>query len=202
MWNRKRAINDLHETFGGVLKEGTWGQGPYLVVTHKTWQLVFDYYVVSTGQSAITYTRLRTVFNDLRKFELKLAKEGVFAKINKAFGGQDIEIGDESFDSHYIIKSNDEVVTRRLLNHEEVKSKINFQKSFHLDIIHKNQMGLKCLEGESGISFLAPYVIKDDHEIKSLIALFESILDVLLELGLTNEMSTQTILVKEKKHAE
>lgn len=198
MWTRKKAMEEWHETFGGKLIEGTWGQGPYLEIPYNNWHIVMDYFVVSTGKSAVTYTRVRTVFKNQSDFELKVSKEGVFSKIGKALGGQDVEIGDELFDEHYRIKSNDEDKTRRLLNTYEVKSRINFKKGFHLDLVKKNQMGIKCDLGESGLSFLAAYVVKDEVEIRNLYELFENILDTLLEQNVTNEELPTTAMYKEK----
>lgn len=198
MWTRKKGVETLHEALGGEMIEGSWGSGPYLVIPYKTWNIIFDYFVVSTGKSAITYTRLRVALKNRNDFQLKLSKEGVFAKIGKALGSQDIEIGDESFDHDYVVKSNDELIATRILNHHEIKSRIDFHKSFHLDLIHKNQMGIKCIEGESGLSFMTPQVIKDDQAIKKLFELFQMFLDVLVEAGVTSEEKPETHLIKGK----
>jgi hypothetical protein len=199
MWTRKKGMEEWHEIFGGKLIEGTWGQGPYLEIQYNNWQIVMDYFVVSTGKSAVTYTRFRVAFKNRSDFQLKLSKEGVFSKIGKALGGQDIEVGDELFDEQFRIKSNDEDKARRLLNTYEVKSRINFRKGFHLDIVNKNQMGLKCESGESGLSFLAAYVIKDEVEIRNLFELFQHVLDTLLEHNITTEDLATSKLYKEKK---
>lgn len=198
MWTRKKAMEDWHEIFGGRLVDGKWGQAPQLVIPYKHWQIVFDYFVVSTGQSAITYTRFRTAFKNPKAYELKVSKEGVFSKIGKALGGQDIEIGDDLFDDSYRIKSNDEAITNRLLNTYEIKSRINFTRGFHFDLVHKNQLGLKCDEGESGLTFLAAYTIKEEDDIRNLFDLFENTLDTLLEQNITNEVLPTTELYKEK----
>lgn len=200
MWTRKKATAELHEALGGHLVEGKWGSGPFLVIPYKTWEIVFDYFVVSTGKSAITYTRLRTCFKQQQAFEMKLSKEGMFSKIGKALGSQDIEIGDEEFDHAYMVKSNDELLATRLLTNHDIKSRIDFHKSFHLDIIKKNQMGLKCIDGEAGISFLTPHVIKEHDKIKSLFDLFQVILDVMVEQALITEERAETVLIKGKNN--
>ena len=199
MWTRKKGMELLHETFGGELVEGSWGQGPIMLLPYKNWQIIMDYFVVSTGQSAITYTRVRTAFKNNSDFEFKVSKEGVFSKIGKALGGQDIPIGDEAFDSQYIVKSNDDLIVTRLLNNHEIKTKINFQKAFHLDLVKKNQMGIKCVEGESGLSFLTAHTLKDEAEIKELIDLFAAFLDVLFEQKVITDEASVTSLYKEKK---
>lgn len=199
MWTRKRAIELLHEDLGGHCIEGKWGSGPYLVVPYKDWEIIFDYFIVSTGQSAITYTRLRTVFKNQKNFDLKVSKEGFFSKIGKALGGQDIEIGDENFDGAYIVKSSDDLIATRLLSHHDIKSKMNFDKAFHLDIIKKNQMGIKCIEGELGMTYLTAHVIKDHETIKLLIELFQTILDVMVNQELIVEKRAETILIKSRQ---
>lgn len=202
MWTRKKATEELHDVLGGHLIESTWGKGPFLVIPYKSWTIVFDYFVVSTGKSAITYTRLRTCFKKQQDFELKVSKEGVLSKIGKALGSQDIEIGDETFDHAYIVKSNDELVATRFLSNHEIKSRIDFHKSFHLDIVRKNQMGLKCIDSEAGISFLSAHIIKEEDKIKALFDLFQVMLDVMVEQALITEEKAETVLIKEKKNHE
>ena len=198
MWTRKKGMESWHEVFGGKFIEGTWGQGPYLELPYKNWHIILDYFVVSTGKSSITYTRVRTVFKNPSAFELKISKEGVFSKIGKKLGGQDLEIGDHEFDEHFVVKSNDDMMATRFLNSHEVKSRINFHKGFHLDLIKKNQMGVKCKEGESGLSFLTAHIIKDETEIRNLIELFQHMLDELLNLNVITEDPAITVLYKEK----
>jgi len=198
MWTRKKGMVDLQEALGGQLIESSWGRGPYLSLSYKNWDIVVDYFVVSTGQSAITYTRLRTVFVQKTDFEFKISKEGLLSKLGKALGAQDIEVGDEDFDAHHIVKSNDELMITRLLNNE-IKTHIDFHRSYTFELKKKNQFGLKCVDGEKGLSFLTPHVMKESEDIKHLVDLFQMTLDQLLDLGIISEEEPMSELYKEKQ---
>lgn len=200
--NKRELMESLSEVVGGTIVKGKMSSGPYLVIPYKEWVIVFDYHLVHTGQTTITYTRVRTVFKQGRDYTLKLSHEGFFSKVGKAFGGQDIEIGDEIFDADHIIKSSDELMTTRLLNTFEIKSRINFKKSFALNIQQKNSMGLKCLQGESGIIFYKTGKIKHEVEVINLIELFQQMLEQLVEMGIAQEGRVSTQLYKEKNYAD
>lgn len=199
MQTRKALIQSHCNALNGRYVEGGFSKGPYMVFEHHCFEIVFDYHVVSTGKSTITYTRVRTAFKNPKEYKLKLGKEGFFSKVGKAFGGQDIEIGDEIFDQSHIIKSNDESMTTRLLNKFEIKSRINFKKNFSLDIVQKNSMGIKSVEGESGLIFYTVGKLKHEVEVITLIELFRHILDYMVELNITSEVKPMSVLYKEKK---
>jgi hypothetical protein len=194
----KKLIQSHCDIFGGEYIQGKWGAGPYMVIPYKNWELIFDYYMVSTGQSSVEYTRLRSVYVSKKPYKLKISKEGFFAKIEKAFGGKDIEIGDELFDAMYMIKSNDELMTTRLLNDFDIKSRIDFKKSFSFDIVEKNTMGIKCVEGELGLFFCKVGRIKHEAEILNLIELFQKTLDKLVDLDMAYESKPGSELYKAK----
>lgn len=198
MQTKRTLIESFKSNHGGDIYTGKLGSGPFWVIPYRNWQLVFDYHTVHTGNTNITYTRMRCVTIAMQDYRFKIGKEGLFTKISKAFGGQDIEIGDEIFDEHYRIRSNDTLMTTRLLNHFDVKSRINFTKSFTLEMTQKNSMGLKCLPGESGLIFYTVGKLKHEVEIINIIELFQHLLDQLLDLNLISEAPGLTELFKVK----
>lgn len=199
MASKKELLQGFHESVGGEYDEGKLGHGPYLVFPYKNWEIVLDYHTVHAGNSNVTYTRVRTAYKVHMPLEMTVKKEGIGFKIGKAFGAKDIEIGDEIFDDAYVIKGNDEFVISRLLNFFEIKSRINFKSSFMLKIKNKSSMGLKCLEGESGIIFYKTGRLKHDIEIINLIELFKFILDELVELNVALEDQPLTNIRKKKQ---
>lgn len=196
--SHKKLITEFHEAIGGDMVFGKWGSGPFLVLKYKGFELVYDYYVVSTGQSAVTYSRMRTLMRCHNAFELKVSKEGVFAKLGKILGAQDIQIGDEFFDEKYMIKSNDEVLASRLLNNHEIKSRFNFNHNFNLHFVKKDSLGLKAFEGQKGLGFYSTHLIKHQIELENLIELFKYIIDELLEMDVITEGSVEGVLYKAK----
>jgi hypothetical protein len=73
-------------------------------------------YTRGSGKHQTTYTCFTLGIEYPRGKTLQVYKEGFFSKVGKAFGGQDIEMGHDDFDNNYIIKSNDELFAKRVLN--------------------------------------------------------------------------------------
>lgn len=192
----KKLITQFSEEVGGEIVQGKWGAGPYLIFNYKGFKLVYDYHVISTGQTTIVYSRLRAYMRSQSPFTLKVSKEGTFAKLGKMLGSQDIQIGDEFFDDHYIVKSNDDYLARKVLNNYEVKRRFSFKHSFNFAITDKDSMGIKKTENEKGLTFYTTHHVKHHVELQNLIELFHSTIDVLLELNIITEGQTEGILYK------
>lgn len=201
--NRKELFQNFNEEIGGSYVEGSWSKGPRLEIRHESWTMYLDIHVVSNGKSSVKYTRLRVCFKNPSYYELKIKKENVFSKIGKALGTMDIQIGDEIFDNTYVIKSNDESTTYKLLNSATIRELISSFKKMNLVISpKKHQYGTKCSEGESVLSYMVPHVIKDVSTIKKLLTLFEEMLNQLYELRIITEESVTTRLYKDVEEAD
>jgi hypothetical protein len=74
-----------------------------------------DSYVVSSGKSSVTYTRLSAVAETPAGFALSIHQAGMFSSIGKAFGAQDVVVGEPAFDEAFVVKTNDEDLTRAWL---------------------------------------------------------------------------------------
>jgi hypothetical protein len=72
---------------------------------------------VGSGKSRVVrvHTGIEIKINNPIGYKLDLYEEGFFSKLYKVFGMQDIVIGNEKFDKEYIIKSNNEQITREIL---------------------------------------------------------------------------------------
>jgi hypothetical protein len=79
-------------------------------------------YTVSSGQSSTTYTTVRTSIPNPNGLTFSFGKEGLFSKIGKSLGMQDIDTGDEHFDKIFRVKRNDESFIQQALL-PEVKAK-------------------------------------------------------------------------------
>ena len=95
-----------------------WILGKYPTIEGNVGGFPFTCYmfVRGSGKHQQTYTAFAFETKAPSSKTLSLYKEGFFSKIGKAFGGQDIQIGDEDFDKSYIIKSNDELFAKRVYN--------------------------------------------------------------------------------------
>lgn len=66
------------------------------------------HYAVSTGNSSTTYTTVRTSLENPKGLTFRFGKEGLFSKMGKSLGMQDICTGDERFDKLFMVKCSDE----------------------------------------------------------------------------------------------
>jgi len=69
----------------------------------------------SSNSRSYDGTVIKTYYTQPLPFDLHLAREGVAARIVKAFGGQDVEVGDAEFDSAVRVKTDNPDAARALL---------------------------------------------------------------------------------------
>lgn len=95
-----------------------WGKYPTIEGNIKGIPFYGYMYSKGSGKNQVTYTAFTLTLEgkNLTGKSLTVYKEGFFSKIGKAFGGQDIQIGNEDFDKNYIIKSNDEFFAKKALH--------------------------------------------------------------------------------------
>lgn len=63
-----------------------------------------------------TYHYFISMVCGVQRQSFGISKEGFFNKIGKFFGGQDIQLNDEAFDDKFMIKGEDEIFVKRLLD--------------------------------------------------------------------------------------
>ena len=105
----------------GRFREGGWTNRTRVDVDVGEWTFTLDVYVVSTGKSSTTYTRLRAPYVNPSGFRFKVFPEGLFARIGKRFGMQDVVIGVPVFDDAWIVQGNDEPRLRTLFSSNEIR---------------------------------------------------------------------------------
>jgi hypothetical protein len=79
---------------------------PVLTGSVAGFPVMIDTYVQRSGNNSTTYTRYRVTFPPLG-MHLQLKRQGAFSVITKLFGQQDVEVGDDSFDDAFTIKTDD-----------------------------------------------------------------------------------------------
>jgi hypothetical protein len=157
------SISELHKT-----------PYPAIIFSFKGGSGCFTYHT-SGSKNEVQYTDIILMLEKPLGFGLKITPEGFFSKIGKAFGMQDMQLGDLEFDSKYIIKSDNETALLNLLTpnlkrlivemHEYKFKNIDFQVSEHIEI-HK-------------IGF-----IQEKEEIKQYIDLSKQIVNEFLPKGM------------------
>ena len=167
---------------GEFIDGGFWGKD-VLIYKHGEWQILLDTYVVSTGQSSYTLTRMRAPFMNRDGLYFKISREGFLSSIGKFFGMQDIEIGDPFFDKQFVIKGNNPEKIKRLLADDRIKELCQLQPRIHLRIKDdEGRFGTDFPEGVDELYFECVGVIKETALLKALFGLFCLVLERLVQI--------------------
>ena len=179
---------------GEFIEGGFWGKD-VLIYKHGEWQILLDTYVVSTGTSSYTVTRMRAPFINKDSLYFKISREGFFSSIGKFFGMQDIEIGDQFFDKQFVIKGNDPEKIKLLLADGRIKELCQIQPRIHLSIKDdEGWFGTDFPEGVDELYFECVGVIKETALLKALFGLFCLILQRLVQIDSAYADDPQVIL--------
>ncbi len=196
---QREAWEQLSSELNGEYIESKAFKVPRVILPYKNFKICLDTYTVSTGQSTITYTRMRTIFINKPEFTFKTYKEGFFAKIGKALGMADIEIGDVDVDKKLIIKSPDEYLVKDLLIRDDVKAKLLEIKNINLQIEKKFYEDAGHMYRESTLNQTVTGVIKDVELLKSWYYLFTAVIDGMMALDITEDTAPENIVFKDKQ---
>jgi len=159
-----------------------------VVLTHRQWQITLDTYVVSTGKTYLTYTRIRAPYVNPDGFRFNIYREGVFSWLGKLLGMQDIEIGDSFFDEEFIIQSSSESLVKHLLENSEIRTLIQNQPDIHFEVKDdEGWFGQTFSDGVDELYFQTYGIIKDKERLKELFDLFSLVLIELCRLGAAYE---------------
>lgn len=193
--SRAEVWSALSEELGGEFEAGGLVRGAKVRVKVSEWTVTLDTYTVSTGQSSVTYTRMRAPYVNRDGFRFTIYRKTVFSDIGKLFGVQDVEIGHPDFDRDYVIKGNDEEKLRRLFSSRAIRDLIRAQPRIHLQVKDdEGRFAVEFPEGVDELYFRATGVIKDLERLKALFTLFAVVLDALCHIGSAYEDDPQLVL--------
>ena len=143
------------------VKKGFFGTDKVMIY-HRNWIITLDNYVVSTGNTTITYTRLRAPYVNRDDFKFHIYRKSIFSGIGKMFGMQDVEVGYRQFDDDFIIQGNDERKLKMMFANPNVRDLISLQPKISLKIKDDNgYFQEKFPNGVNELYFEVVGIIKD-----------------------------------------
>lgn len=110
-WNRVAERLDLKSSSQGVSIFGT----PTIKGRIESILVKVDIIQRGSGRNSQSYTRYQAQFPKALGFGFFIRTHGMLDNIAKIFGAEDIEIGDPSFDSSYLIRGGDPETIRKYL---------------------------------------------------------------------------------------
>jgi len=168
-------------------KEG-WNSSEKVYAYHKDWEICLDTFVVSTGNTAVTFTRFRTAYVYRDNFTFRLVRRSLFRDIGKKFGLQDIVVGYPEFDHDFIIQGTDKKKLEMLFENPKIRHLLSGQKQIELK--SKQDEGIfkkQYPEGINELYFSALGIIKDIDRLYDIYDLFTELLDQLYRIGTADE---------------
>ena len=165
---------------GGSLTEGKAWHSDKVDLPYQGSKITADYYTLWSGKYSQIFTRIVSEVKAVENFALSICSQNLFSKIEKLFGGQDVETGKSDFDKAFMIKSNNEFKVKTLLQNANLQKMLLKQKNLNLDLSKSNGIWISKLN--TGISELSIYVeeeIKEVDKLKDLLDLFQLIMSEL-----------------------
>ena len=188
--SREEIWRQLSQEMNATYIKRGLGKGDRVEAQHGDWTVTLDTYAVSTGKTVIVFTRMRAPYVNPDGFKFSISRRGFFSGIAKFFGMQDIEIGDESFDTDFIIQANDEFKVKQLLASTTIRALLAGQKEIQFKVVDdEGWFGPKFPEHTDQLQFVVAGVIKDIERLKDLYELFAETLDELCRIGSAYEGS-------------
>lgn len=182
--SKKEVWSQLSTELSASYVAGGFWKGDKVQATHGEWTITLDTFTVSTGKSAITYTRLRAPYVNPDQFRFTVYRRGVFSEIAKWLGMQDVVVGHADFDEEFIIKGTDEQKLWALFEDAKIRQLIAAQPQIHFTVKDdEGFFGPKFPAGTDELAFVVCGVIKDVERLKELFELFAVTLDALCRMG-------------------
>lgn len=193
--SQKEVWQKLSNELGFEFVNGGIWRGNKVVAKVQEWTITLDTYTVSTGKSAVVYTRMRAPYLNKDEFRFKIYRKNIFSGMGKLLGMQDIEVGFPEIDETFIVKGNNPDKVQELLSNSEIRKMIEQQPKITLEVKYeKGWFGTKLPEGVDVLYFQVPEVIKDIDRLKSLFYLFALVLNQLCGIDSAYKDDPQVIL--------
>ncbi len=163
----------LADQIGADFVAGGFWSGSKVQAHVGPWTITLDTFVVSTGKSSHTYTRMRSPFVNPGGFRFSVRPAHVLTPVAKLLGFHDIEIGDPEFDEAFILQGNDPERVIAFFANPRLRSLIRAQP--HLALQVKDDEGwfhTRFPDGVDELYFQAGGVVKEVGRLKGLFDLF------------------------------
>lgn len=184
---RTEIWRKLSAQIGGSYSPHTWRRSDRIQVQHEHWTITLDTYTVHANNAHIPYTRFRAPFLNTDAFRCKIYRSNFFSALGKWFGMQDVVIGHEPFDEHFIVKTNDERKVRAFCDHAELRAMLAAQKSITLSVEDHEGWFAKFPADTDELRVVVHGHLKDTERLRALFNLFAVALDQLCAIGAAYE---------------
>ena len=181
---KREAFQAAASRLDATFVAGKRTSGDQVHLQHGPWKVILDTYVVSTGQTTVTYTRARAPYVAEHDFTLRITRKNVFTRIAEMFGFYGLLVGDEELERKYKIKSSNDPRARSLMAHRRLRELIMVQPSLRLDVRRRSWgKRRKTGPGVREVTVQTTGVIKEPERLVSYVNLVVATLEQLAKIG-------------------
>lgn len=182
--SRDEVWGKLATELEGRHTPGGWFTGSKVEVDVGPWTVTLDTFVVRTGKSSKTYTRLRAPYENPGGFRFNVSPENFLSGIGRFFGMQDLEIGVPEFDADWVVQGTDHARLRNLFADPEIRSLLGAAGGVSFRVRgDEGWFSRRHPEGIDMLELTTRGVVKEEARLKLFFALFAATLDRLVEVG-------------------
>lgn len=173
--------NEVTQRLQGQAAE--W-DGAAIKVQHGPFVVTLDLHAEIEGHASLCITRLRAAFRNLDGFRFRLRRHGVLDSLVKWVGGQDIEVGDKTFDRAFVLKTNRPQELQRVFAGQDLRQAL-LQSSARLVEVRDDEgwFGPEFPDGIDELYLDAEERIVDAAGLRQLYGAFAILLDRLSTVG-------------------
>lgn len=184
----REAWQAVADRVDGEFVAGNWSSRDQVHMKHGPWSVQLDTYTISTGQSSVTYTRVRSFYVAHDDFTLRISRRHVGTWLAGLFGAYPATVGDAEMDEKYVVKSSNEPRTRSFLMDTRLRELIKVQPSLRLEVMRLSRGQRKEMgEGVRAVAVQTTGVVKDPERLENYMRLVAHALDQLVRVGAAAE---------------
>lgn len=133
--SRRKAWAELAERLGLQLQPGGFfGENNVVSGVYRSHYLRLDTFSRGSGKSRSHYTRIVLAIQNPAGVALELYQEGIFSRMGKALGMQEIQTGDEELDRRFMIKGEPQTTVVGLLTSIGLRQKLMEARAPHIQV--------------------------------------------------------------------
>ena len=175
-----RVWQAVAEQVGGRFKPESLFDNPKIQVRVDAWILTLD---VAFPERPERFTRLRAPYVNPEGFRFHVYREAACGDLSTLLGGQDVRVGEPSFDAAFVVKANDEARIRELLT-PALRDQLLAHPRFSLQVKDdEGWFGANFPEGVDELYMSLPKLVVDETELMAAFRLFAATLRRLCEMG-------------------
>ena len=175
----------------GAVQVGRWGRIKSVRVPHGDWEINLDSYVVSTGKTSSSFTRLRVPIRTRTDFRMRIYRENVFTRMAKWFGMSDVPVPDPEIDRQFIVQTSVPSFVNTLVLDRAFARALLTLPTGRLEVAPVRKRGRRVPETVE-LRWITHGILNDTEKLENALTLVRATLDGLIRAGVAREMAVES----------